>query len=507
MNRLTKWGFLAFLFAVSGCVFQDDASFGPDEIFVKYYGSSAEERAVDLVELKKSSGESEYLILGTREVDAANTDYVLIKTDYLGERLWEASYSAVIESTEVVEDALVTVVTEVGTLDVPVSLTLFDCIDDKDCNKVMIAGASTIDNATYALIVGVDLNSEGVEYGQLRYQYYANDYDLENGTGAFINTTCSKIIPYQEDIGLGFLMVGSVEITRISDVTGGRSDRSSTLMSKIESGVFNTTFDTSKKLIEDDTILSIVSYSDKLGSNYVRDDIFTYEERSDFDGEEFGVDLVKVESNGNTLASEAKYFLLGYGNSGTSGGFDIIIFDVEGANGTLDNSAFGGSSDEDNIAEKIMYDGGSRLRVVGTSVSGVNQSAFELNIDLDLQGSSYNKLDFPIGGTSEENWDTSGSDIVRSAFGDLFVLGQVLDYKDEDDLLKGSEILLIPGDGQSKIILDEVQVMGGIGDDEGKAMIMREDGSIVIAATTDFGGGALMISLIKTNSKGELLAE
>ena len=483
MKRLINLGFLVLLFSAAGCVFEDEQSINADEIFIKYYGTSKEERAVDLVELKRSGG-SEYLILGTRQNDVNDIDYLLIKTDSLGVRLWERTYRA----------------KETFSLDIPNALTLYDCTNDMDCNKVIIAGTSSVGNESHAYIVAVDLASDGVVYGDLNYQYFASDH---SESARFVNTTCNKIIPYNDNAGLGFISVGSV---------AEFNDRgTSVLVSRFESSAISQ--DLSVGFLSKEVDVEILS--DELRSNsdeagFARDSIFNYESTTIYQGDEDGVDVIMVKSNPSMSDKEAAFYYLA--NFSGVDGNKITIGAFEGENASIDDfNPMEFAVEGNHFGSELMYDGAAKLRVVGTTINGASQNAFEVNVGLNLKGQDYNKYTFSIdnsGSSADENWKTSGEDLVRSKYGKMFVLGQVLDYKEgANQILKGSEIVLMSADAESNINEDAVQVMGGIGDDDGKAMIIREDGSIVIAATTDFGGSAFMITLVKTNSRGELLKE
>ena len=85
MNRILHLPALVILFLSSlfSCISEDPDSLESSEIFIKYYGSESEEKAVDLLELNDG-----FLLLGSR-TDVDNSDFYLVRTDTAGNRLWE----------------------------------------------------------------------------------------------------------------------------------------------------------------------------------------------------------------------------------------------------------------------------------------------------------------------------------------------------------------------------------------------------------------------------------
>jgi hypothetical protein len=96
---------------------------------------------------------------------------------------------------------------------------------------------------------------------------------------------------------------------------------------------------------------------------------------------------------------------------------------------------------------------------------------------------------------------------VKLLSGDFFIAGQITGYTDQvTGINKQNDIVLYKVGALGELDVNSVKAYGGIGNDMGQAIIQNSDGSgsLMIGATMDFQGTTTMMSLIKTNSKGEL---
>lgn len=196
MNRRYHLPLLCVLsiMCLFGCMSEDSNSLDQSEIFIKYYGSESEEKAIDLLEL--SDG---FLLLGSR-TDVDNSDYYLVRTDTAGNRLWEG----VIDNDTV------------GTVDIPSKMFL-----DEASQKLYIIGTSTFDRGDdnsdkipvdHLFLVDVDITTTGFTVANsLVYRYYDDRGSIDPSyVPSFKETSGADVVLAGDDlIILGSVVAGS----------------------------------------------------------------------------------------------------------------------------------------------------------------------------------------------------------------------------------------------------------------------------------------------------------
>jgi hypothetical protein len=91
MNNLRPtvylFSFLFLSFLLSACK-KDSLSPEQSEFFLKFFGTTANDRGFDV----KQTSDGGYILFGTTQITASNTDMFLIKTDKYGNTEWEKNY-------------------------------------------------------------------------------------------------------------------------------------------------------------------------------------------------------------------------------------------------------------------------------------------------------------------------------------------------------------------------------------------------------------------------------
>ncbi|WP_422362248.1 hypothetical protein [Reichenbachiella sp.] len=212
-----------------GCMSEDSNSLDQSEIFIKYYGSESEEKAIDLLEL--SDG---FLLLGSR-TDVDNSDYYLVRTDTAGNRLWEG----VINNDDTT-----------GTIDIPSKMYL-----DETNQKVFIVGTSSFDRdddnldkilVDHLFLVDVDISSTGFTVSNsLVYRYF------DSRSSSDLN----YVPQYKETSGADVLLSGD-DLIVLGSVVAGSNDPAdadnSILLMKISRDFATTDWERIKGFSEDD---------------------------------------------------------------------------------------------------------------------------------------------------------------------------------------------------------------------------------------------------------------
>ncbi|UXX79318.1 hypothetical protein N7E81_18355 [Reichenbachiella carrageenanivorans] len=384
-----------------------------------------------------------FLLLGSR-TDVDNADYYLVRTDSAGNRLWEGVIN---------HDT-------VGSVDIPSKMYL----DESNAAdpRLYIAGTSSFDRA--------DDNLDKVPVDHLflaSLSISPTGYSVIDTLVYRYSEVLSGVTTYYPTNGVDILGVeGEEELLVLATVSSGSNDPT----------------------LDDKSILLM-----RLSSDFQNKD---WERKTGFGNDEIGKSL--LNANGRYYYMAAVTTSSGVGN----GGVDVLISEFDVVSGNEDNQMDYGTADNDEPANIIFTNPG--IAVVGTTGSGSSQYAFILRVDSNLGSAQLRTLSYPKN-SSGDLWNTQGYDLVQKTNGEFFVVGKVLSFTDENNDPREDEILLLPTDGIGEVYESKVQEYGSVQNDVGNAILLKEDGSMVIGATVHFGGSATMMSLMKTNRKGEFL--
>ncbi|PIB35817.1 hypothetical protein BFP72_10650 [Reichenbachiella sp. 5M10] len=425
---------------------EDPNSLDPSEIFIKYFGTTDTEGVVDLVQ----TSSDEFLLLGfTNNTTANDYDFYLIKTDSAGNGIWQQTYGY--------DDG---VVGNAESQDVPTSIHLFN----NDQNAMAI-GTSDISDTLRIFMVNIDL-STGEAVDTFSYQFYDDRSATAIDDQGYKSTLGADVV--FDEVNNQFIVLGSVE-TWSSDV-----------------------------YLTDPQSIFLMSLDASLDWH-----------ASDFEPTWIDITGLRLEDTGVKLVQdEGEYFYVatvtipvgsgvGYGNR------DVFISEFNPLSGTPGVNNYYGTSVPDVAASVIAY--GNDLLITGTSGNEQNDQAFFLNVPKSLPktvaGGFVIDVVEDMGIIAE---GSQGKDLVRLSNGDITIAGQLNSYTapGSDREFKENEIVLFRVDGFGNLDTDNFRVYGSEDNDQANAIILREDGALVIGATVDFGSTSMM-SLLKTNSRGE----
>lgn len=297
MTRRIHLPLLCVLFIVGlfGCMSEDSNSLDQSEIFIKYYGSESEERAIDLLEL--SDG---FLLLGSR-TDADNSDYYLVRTDTAGNRLWEG----IINNDDTT-----------GTIDIPSKMYL-----DEATQRVLIVGTSSFDRdddnldkilVDHLFLVDLTIETSGFTVtNSLVYRYF----DSRSSSDP------SYAPEYKETSGADVLVSGD-EIIVLGSVVTGSNDPSDT----------------------DNSILLM-----KLSRDFA---ITEWERVKGFSADDFGKTLLEADGRFFYMATITTSGGIGLGL------FDVLVEEFDAVSGNENNKVEYGTANEDEGANMIYTDPG-----------------------------------------------------------------------------------------------------------------------------------------------------
>ena len=189
--------------------------------------------------------------------------------------------------------------------------------------------------------------------------------------------------------------------------------------------------------------------------------------------------------------ADGGYVLIGSSQKNTPKGTDIIVVETDETGSITGFSLFGGNSEDIGESFQILADG-SYLIIGSTSSFGNNASDIYL-VKVKRSGDSFSTVwSKTFGGSLEDK----GKNIMSTSDNGFIIIGSTKSMGNGE-----SDQYLI------KISADATEqwskTFGGVGNDEGNAIVQTTDGGYAILGATQLGGNP-MISLIKTNSSGGL---
>lgn len=460
MNRMLRFlhiDLIAIAILLLSCTPEDTDSPAPEDFFVKYYGTTDVEVMIDV-----QAYDGGYLLLGSTE-NATNKDLLLIKTDFLGSKLWEQkigfSYNGITNANA--DDPS----------DTPGEMIIYDSLHVAIIGTTEFTLGTEGINATRLFVALVNVKSNSADGAILKSEnliFPAIPIGLTDDSIRNANTTGSSLLrPLANgQIENALILLGGSAVNAVGD-------DSDIYMHKIN-----------------------VTIGD--GSTTVAS---TWPQYLGYEGFDTGVRVLQNDNEDfNLIATTDR-------SSGSTGGglnIDFYTVDIDGNVPTFTNIGYPGDTDE--IAADISVNGG-RTTILGNSSDG---TAFILEF---VVGDASQRIgpvviDFKIidDGTGSIYKDTGnvGNGIVKLESGDFFVTGQITNFTDDQNINKQGDIVLYKIDQDGALIENSVRTYGGTGNDIGQAIIQNNDRSLMIGATMDFNGGLTMMSLIKTDFKGEL---
>lgn len=448
---------------LSACITEDPTSLEPSDVYVKYFGSTATEEVVGLVQ----TSSNEFLLLGsTTNTVNGDEDYYLVKTDSAGNGIWQHTYGYEVGADH--ED--IALIQEEGINDHPSSIYLFN-----NDQNAMIIGTTDIADKKSIFMLNIDVNT-GAAVDTLLYRYF--EYREES-----IENTDRNLIGEKDTYGVDviyneandeFIILGNVDSWSSSPFL---SDPQSVFLMSIPANSMTIVPTNS------DTTNSIATWYDLKG----------------LQEEDTGVKLLEDDGNFYFMSNVT----IGDNSDVGFGSDDIWIANFNPLSGVEINSGYYGSNNSDISSDFIVS--GVFLMITGTSGTGQNEKAFFLSIPKSLPKTDSDGFTIDVTDQEGLNLDANGSQgkgLIRLDNGNVVIVGQVNDYTDEEREFKQDDVMLMRVDALGNLDTENFRVMGGSDNDTGNSIILREDGALIIGATVHFGGSATMFSLIKTNQEG-----
>ena len=175
-------------------------------------------------------------------------------------------------------------------------------------------------------------------------------------------------------------------------------------------------------------------------------------------------------------------------------------------NSLIYGTSVGRENTLDNNIDDIPYDviekpGG--FAVVGDAFNGTDSYPFIMNVD--LTGAVTNTVNFETDFTAL-GFTGRAFGVTQSLFNDFILVGELIDFEEptKDGKAKNNELMVMKTD-QSGALVGDVKNFGVENDDDKAVRVLATpDGSLLVGATFDFGGGLTEFALLKMNIDGEL---
>jgi len=403
------------LLGLTACMEEDPNSLDPSDVYIKYFGSTASEVVVDLVQ----TSSDEFLLLGsTTNTMNGDEDYYLVKTDSAGNNIWQQTYGYV------PEDAA-SIIAEEGVRDIPSSILLFN-----NDQNAMIIGTTDVADDKSIFMLNIDV-ATGEAVDTLVYRYFEyRDESVENSDLNLIGEkdTYGVDVIYNESND-EFIILGSVASWSSSPFL---SDPQSVFLMSIPAGALNVVETNS------DTTNSIATWYDIKG----------------LQDEDAGIKLLKDDDD--------YYFMSNVTiSSGSDVGFgsdDIWIAQFNPLSGVEINSGYYGSTNSDIPSDFIAS--GVFLMMTGTSGTGLNEKAFFLSIPKSLPKTDSEGFTIDVADENGLNLNangTQGKDLIRLGNGDIVITGRVSDYTDSDGSFKQDDIMLLRVDAFGNLDTEKME--------------------------------------------------
>lgn len=429
------------------CAQEDPSSLDPSEVFIKYFGSTGNEQLVDLAQ----TSTSEFIMLGqTNNTASGDWDYYIIKTDSAGNGIWQMTCGNYHDDPN-----------RAPSDDVPSSLYLVN-----GGQEVLAIGTSNVSDTLSLLMFRIDVQS-GELLDSLKYQYNDQRPSTNPEDRGMISTSGADVVVNEVDNEI--IILGNTSTW--SDATYLNDPGSIFLMSFPNAGDLQV---------------------DSQNPSWI-----------DISG-------LRLEDRGKKLLIDGgRYFSLSTSTIplGSPLGYglrDVFIQEFNPVSGVVINSEFYGTTDQDEASSFIAANGA--LLITGSTGPEQSKETFfaRINESLPKQPSDEVAIDVNVmfEGPNESATGSRGVDLVRIPSGDIYIVGQLDSYTSKSDEFKENEIIVFRVDAFGSLDTENFRIMGSEDNDNAAAILLRPDGALVIGATVDFGSTTMM-SLFKTNSRGE----
>lgn len=445
--KITRYISFILLLISFGCSPDDSSSPDPDEIFIKYFGVSGNQTAVDLI---YNEDLNQFFILGSQTLSGGNTDFYYAIANEAGNFIDEdvVNFKFTLE-----EDV------EVDANDVPTSIKPLN----DGTNRYLVVGTSTIGDDSKIVwgIISHDLQTQ--EY-----------FEVTNEENDLIGADIVKI-PGEDNV----LIFGTTSTVYDGD--------------QVDKSTAGKQLFISKRTISNELIW--VKSSGSSG-----DDIAL---------EAFALDNGGFALFGSTERDENSHtgtnVLVKFTSSlGIEDGVDAAYgFDSAPSNNNVISDVIRGSGSDYKVVGTSSTAGANpNAFVLGITSFGTRSDATVMNSSI-LNNKLGDKIEID-GELVGANINTSANTIVRTYSGDFMVMGSFPNYEvGGNSRLEEMMIMRINANG---IKIDGKDRSYGLeaGNDVANKAIALPSGKIAVIGTFDFGSGINLIGLLKLNLNGEL---
>lgn len=442
---------------LSGCTIDDVNSPKPEDFFIKFYGSSQAEAMVDV--LPYNNG---YLLLGsTNSTMSGDMDYLLIKTDALGNQIWKESIGFIynVASRE-----------SINGQDEPSEMIIYDDV------HIVIIGTTTFNITAsnqgvrmFFAVVDVSGNMAVVKGQNIIFPPIPSDVN-----SIYLSNTSGNSLLRPKDLSGSFenalVIAGTTDsVSQKSSVPIG-TDLKDVLIGKL--------------LIDIATgKINSVSWLQRIG----------------FSGSDFAVKALQ-SSNGNFNMVSITDRMSDFSGSGLN-----ILFNVINIDGSKGPEYIYGEGSSNEVPVDMLVNG-NNITILGNNTGvGVTKSSEAFLIGITANGGiNFAPQKIIIPNQLATNNGNIATGLTRLQNANFSVSGQILAYSDPTGVNKQNEVFFYKTNQVGVLDSTSLQIYGGIGNDAGQTIMQNADGTLIIGATIDFQGGATVMSLMKTNANGQL---
>jgi len=441
--------FILFAFIFCACDPEDQDSPEPEDLFVKFYGGVGDAQSgVKIIEVDEGfvifGQTNSRVIKESIEENDEDVDFLLLKTDNAGNEIWHRTYDS--QEGDLNDFAL-------------------NFKQTNDNGFVMVGTSieqgqgSNISSSINTSVFVVKVNSTG----ENEWSYTGVFSDIE---GVDLGNEATDIVVNDDGT---YTVVGST-----SNVDQNKPGVSA-------SGLFDLRDVLLFKLSENGTLI--------------------WRRVFGFNGSDIGVNAFGLDNGGVAIIGQTDKQTRN-GEGGVN-----VLFATTNAEGFSNQLTVYGFDQRDEYPASVVSTLNQTFTIVGTSMPESNQS---IQIDLQNFTDDPNIFTMSISSTGNLLFNTridtiqaQARGITRIEGGDIIITGALNEAgSDEDGINKNGELIVLKVDqlGGSP----NLTTFGGTGDDFGNDIIQSSDGKLVITGQTDFQGGASMLTLMKTNIRGQL---
>ncbi len=441
--------FILFAFIFCACDPEDQDSPEPEDLFVKFYGGVGDvQSGVKIKEVDEGFvifGQTDSRVIkeSTEENDE-DVDFLLLKTDNAGNEIWHRTYDS----------------------------------QEGDLNDIALNFKQTNDNGF--IMVGTS-----IEQGQ--------------GSNTSSRTNTSVFVIKVNSAGESEWSYTGV----FSDIDGVGLDNEAADIVVNDDGTYTVVGSTSN--IDQNkpgvSTPGLLDFRDVLLFKLSENGGLIWRRVFGFNGLDIGVNAFGLDNGGVAIIGRTDKQ-----TSDGEGGVNVL-FATTNTEGFSNQLTVYGFDQRDEYPASVVSTLNQTFTIVGTSVPQGDQS---------IQIASQNFIDNPnvftmsisssgnlLFNTRIDTIQALARGITRIEGGDIIITGALNEAEsDEDGVNKNGEVIVLKVDqlGGSP----NLTTFGGTGDDFGNDIIQSSDGKLVITGQTDFQGGASMLTLMKTNIRGQL---